>query len=181
MPFHRRMSNRLRPIDSVKHITEISGILAAGTNTVVHNPIDAVDTYTLSDSNGVPIGSKVFSFYFSIFFYTEGGEVANEVPLVDWYIIKSPGGAWASTFDADNLPTPGSQGVHKNKRWVIHTEKGLAGGGDASLSGVPMIFKGVIRIPKHMQRTASDDTFLVCARANFATKFCVQTVYKHYK
>ncbi len=176
----RRGGNRLRPIKSVKHIKDVSSILGAGTNTVADTIIDGVDTYTLSDTNGVPTGSKVFSFYHSNFFITEGGEIASEVPLVDWYLIKSPNSQFGTTFDASNLPTPGATGAHKNKRWIIHEEKGLAGGGDASLTGVPMVFKGVIRIPRGMQRIAEDDQFLLCARANFATKFCTKSVYKHY-
>ncbi len=160
---------------------DTSTVLGAGTNTVLQPVIDGVDTYVLSDVNGVPTGSKVSSFYMSLFAYGEGGEVANEVPLLDWYVIHNPGGAWASTFDADNLPTPGTTGVHKNKRHIIHEEKGLTGGGDASLAGVPMVFKGVIRIPRGMQRVAQDDILQICARTNFATKICVKTLYKHYE
>ncbi len=171
----------LRPIDSVKHIVETSGILASGTSAATANLVDGVDAYSLADTNGVPTGSKINSIYFSCFFITEGGELAAEVPLVDWYIIKSPGGTYGTTFDATNLPTPGATGSHANKRHILHTEKGLAGGGDASLSGVPMIFKGVIRIPRGRQRWGEGDELLWCTRANFATKFCVQAIYKHYK
>ncbi len=181
MPFRRRMSNALRPIDSVKHIVETSGIIGAGVNTVVLNFLAGVDTYTLADSNGVPTGAKVNGFFMSIFIIAEGGEVANEVPLADWYIIKVPGNIWASTFDANNLPTPGSTGVHINKRHIFHTEKGLTGGGDVSLAGVPMVFKGVIAIPRHMRRIGQADAFKVCMRTNFASKFCIQMIYKHYK
>ncbi len=170
-----------RPIDSVKHIVEGSGILGAGTDTLVVNIIEGEPAYSLADTNGVPTGAKVMSFFFSTFFYTEGGEVANEVPLVDWYIIHSPGDNLGSTFAAGTLPTPGTTGVHQNKKFIIHTEKGLAGGGDASLNGVPMIFKGVIRIPRGKQRIGENDRFILCARANFATKFCFQAIYKHYK
>lgn len=175
-----RRGNRLRPIDSVKHIVETSQIIAAGTNTVLLNMMAGVPTYTLADANGCPTGSKVFSMYLSVFVITEGGEVANEVPLVDWYVMHLPGNVWGSTFDATNLPTPGSTGVHLNKRHIIHTEKGLAGGGDASLAGVPMIFKGVIRIPKGRQRVGEADTIKLMMRANFASKVCAQVIYKHY-
>ncbi len=171
----------LRPIDSVKHIVTSTSVLVAITNTVVVPVTDGVDTYTLADTNGVPTGAKVSSFFLSAYFISEGGEVASEVPLVDWYIIHNPGGVYGTTFDADNLPTPGSTGSHKNKRHIIHEERGLAGGGDASLSGVPMIFKGVIRIPRGMQRVGQDDTIQLVARATFNTKFCVQCIYKHYK
>ncbi len=155
--------------------------MAAGTNTVLLNVISEVPTYTVADIDGVPVGATVNNIFLSMFFYTEGGEIASEVPLVDWYIIKNPGSAWGTTFDATNLPTPGATGSHINKRHIFHTEKELSGGGDASLSGVPMVFKGVISIPRHMRRVGSDDVILIAGRANFATKFCCQAIYKHFK
>ncbi len=179
MPFRRQ--NALRPIDSVKHIVEFSGIVPAGTNTVGLTLIDGVDTYSLADSDGVPTGARVNGFFLSVFIISEGGEIANEVPLADWYVIKSPGAVYAATFNAANLPTPGATGVHKNKRWIFHTEKGLTGGGDVSLAGIPMVFKGVLSIPRKMRRIGEDDQFLFCIRTNFAAKFCVQCIYKHYK
>ncbi len=178
MPFRNRMS--LRPVNSKKHIVELATVIGAVTNTVVFNIIDDVDTYTLADTNGVPTGSKVNGFFLSFFIISEGGEVATEVPLVDWYVIHSPGGAFGTTFDADNLPTPGATGIHKNKRFIIHTEKGLSGGGDASLAGVPMIFKGVIAIPRKWRRVGDGDALTLCIRTNFASKMCAQAIYKHF-
>ncbi len=178
MVFHRM---RIRsPVVSIKHIVETNGILAATTNTVQSILKESVDAYSLADSNGVPTGSRTSSFYLSVYIISEGGEVANEVPLVDWYIIHSPSGIFAATFGTGSLPTPGATGIHKNKRQIIHTEKGLSGGGNASLAGVPMIFKGVIRIPKRMQRAGEDDELLLCVRTNFAAKICTQAIYKHY-
>ncbi len=161
-------------------MVETSGILAAGTNTVIDNLSVAVENPLLSAADNVERGCTINGMFLSIFFYTEGGEVANEVPLVDWYIIKDQGGNMAVTFDSTHLPTPGNQGVANNKRFIFHSEKGLAGGGDASLTGVPMVFKGVIAIPKGFRKHNMDDIIKVCARANFATKFCIQAIYKWY-
>ncbi len=119
--------------------------------------------------------------FVEIFFISEGGEVANEVPLVDWYLIKNGGNSFGATFDASNLPTPGATGLHINKRHILHEEKGLTGGGNASLTGIPMVFKGVIRIPKGSQRIGESDVFRICARANFASKFCVKVIYKWFQ
>ncbi len=172
---------RHRPvINSIKNVTDTSGLLGALTNTSLLIPILGVRNADLATSNEVDTGSRVSSIFLEIFFISEGGEVANEVPLVDWYIIKNSGNSYGTTFDAGNLPTPGTTGVHKNKRHILHEEKGLTGGGLASLAGIPMVFKGVIRIPRGSQRIGEGDVFRICARSNFATKFCVKALYKWY-
>ncbi len=180
MPRFRGRGNALRPIISTKNVVETSGILPAGTDTVLDELTNAVDAPSLAVSNSVARGSKVNGMFLSLFFITEGGELANEVPLVDWYIIKNPGFSFTSTFDATNLPTPGNTGIHDNKRFIFHTEKALAGGGNLSLNGVPMVFKGVIAIPRGYQKHNANDRIQICARANFATKFCLQSIYKWY-
>ncbi len=154
--------------------------MAAGTNTVLDLIVATVDSATLAQVDSVERGSTINGIFLSVFFISEGGEIANEVPLVDWYIIKNPGNNFANTFDATNLPTPGATGSHDNKRFIFHTEKGLTGGGDASLSGIPMVFKGVIRIPRVYRKMNANDVIQVAARANFATKFCIQAIYKWY-
>ncbi len=159
---------------------ETSGILTLNTNTVLDNVWQGVDQADLTSVDEVNTGSTISSFYMSCFFIAEKGDVASEVPLVDWYVIKDAAGAFGTTFDATHLPTPGNTGAHANKRFILHTEKGLAGGGTASLAGVPMIFKGVIRIPKGMRRVAINDRFRFVARSNFNTKFCSQFIYKWY-
>ncbi len=170
----------LRPINSRKNVVDSSTVLAAGTNTVIDTLLRGVDQADLATVDEVTTGSKVSSFYHSSFYIAEGGEIATEVPLVDWYIIQNAGNTFGTTFDATNLPTPGATGSHINKRFIIHEEKGLTGGGEISLAGVPMIFKGVIRIPRGRQRVAVADTMLLCARANFQTKGCQKTIYKWY-
>ncbi len=179
MPFHRRMGG-LRPINTTKHIIDVSGILASGTNTVLASVITGTDNPVLSNADDVQAGSKITSAFFELFFIAEGGELANEVPLVDWYVIKVPGNTW-TTFGGVALPTPGGTGTHVNKRHILHEEKGLTGGGDVSLAGIPMVFKGVIRIPRGRQRWGQLDSLKIIARANFATKFCIKVIYKEIK
>ncbi len=175
-----RFRKGLHPVISTKNVVEASGIMAAGTNTILDNIIGTSEAPTLATTNSVARGASVNGVFLSIFFYTEGGEVANEVPLVDWYIIKNPGNNFTTVFDATNLPTPGATGSHDNKRYIFHTEKGLSGGGDASLTGVPMVFKGVIVLPRGFRKMNANDVIQICARANFATKFCIQAIYKWY-
>ncbi len=168
----------LRPINSIKNVVDNSGILPAGVNTSIHIPITATRNAELATANEIDTGSKVSSVFIELFFFSEGGELANEVPLVDWYIVKNGDNSWGTTFDANNLPTPGATGTHINKRHILHEEKGLTGGGNLSLTGIPMVFKGVIKIPRGRQRWGENDVLRVCARANFPAKFCVKTIYK---
>ncbi len=176
----RRNRNFLRPVNSVKHVVDTSTIIAAGVNTVLQNSVAAVDTALLANAEEVDAGSRISSIFYIIYVYSEGGEIANEVPLTDFYFLKNPGNAWGA-FNATNLPTPGATGTHINKRHILHEEKGLAGGGDASLTGVPMVFKGVIRIPRGRQRFGQSDAFIVAIRTNFASKVCCKAIYKEIK
>ncbi len=140
----------------------------------------AVRNAVLANASDIDVGSKVSSIFYEIFVFSEGGEIANEVPLVDFYFLKNPGNSWGA-FNATNLPTPGATGTHINKRHVLHEEKGLAGGGDVSLAGVPMVFKGSIRIPRGRQRFGESDQFIVAIRTNFASKVCCKAIYKEIK
>ncbi len=157
----------------------MSTIVAATTDTVLATVAFAVDNPALANSAEVSVGSKISSIFFTVYVYAEGGEIANEVPLTDFYFIKVPGNIW-NTFSATLLPTPGATGIHLNKRHILHEEKGLAGGGDASLTGIPMVFKGVVRIPKGRQRFGQSDTFKCCIRTNFASKVCLKAIYKYF-
>ncbi len=168
----------LRPINSRKNVVEQSSIVPAVTNTILDNLVLGVDQADLAVTEEVTTGSKVGAFFVSIFIISEGGELANEVPLVNWYLFHDRGSKSDGLFDASGLPTPGAQGTHVNKKDVIHSEQGLAGGGELSLAGVPMIFKGVIRIPRGMQRIGVNDRFRICIRTNFASKVCSQVIYK---
>ncbi len=164
---------------STKNVSESAQIIAASTNTILQTIVSTVEAPTLATTNSVARGATVNGLYLSIFIYSEGGEVANEVPLADWYILKNPGGNF-TTFSATGLPSPGATGSHDNKRFIFHTEKGLTGDGDASLSGVPMVFKGVIALPRGFRKMNANDTVIVAIRTNFASKVCIQAIYKWY-
>ncbi len=178
MAFRRR--NFLRPVNTVKHVFDTSTLVSAITNTVLGTVINTVDNAVLANAADINTGSKVSSIFFVIYVYSEGGELASEIPLVDFYFLKNPGNAWGA-FNATNLPTPGGTGSHINKRHILHEEKGLAGGGNVSLTGVPMVFKGVVRIPRGRQRFGIADTFIVAIRTNFISKVCMKAIYKEVK
>ncbi len=132
--------------------------------------IDTVDGTAWVDdtSASVPQGAVIKSFFWSVYVYTAADGTA--APLVDFFIMKDPGTELT-------VPTPGATGGNKNRRWILHEEKGLAG----NQSGTPMIFKGVTIIPKKMQRCGRDDRWLFSLVSNgFAGFFCLKVVYKFY-
>ncbi len=175
-----RGRNFRSPIHSTKHVVDSSGITGIVTNQILQTSVQALDNPVLANVAQVNPGSKISSIYYSVYFIAEGGEIANEISLIDFYFIKVPANSW-TTFAAATLPTPGATGSHINKRHVLHEEKGISGGGNVSLAGVPMVFKGVIKIPRGRQRFGQSDTFLMCARTNFASKFCIKCIYKEYQ
>ncbi len=154
-------------INSVKNVIDTSGALVDGTASI-NILAKGVDAPALSVVSDVKRGCIIKNFYLSVFvFSTADGTAA---PVVDWYIIKNVAGEIT-------LPGPEATGVSDVKRFIFHEEKGLA----ANTSGTPMVFKGVVRVPKHMQRMGSDDQFtLVLKIVGEAGFFCIKAIYKWY-
>ncbi len=174
-----RFNRAIRPVISTKNVVDLSGVVPAVTNTIFTQLIEAEDNASLADTDSVERGSRVNGIFLSVFAISEGGELANEVPLIDWYVIKNPGGNF-TTFSATGFPTPGITGSHDNKRFIIHEEKGLSGGGELSLAGIPMVFKGVLAIPRGYRKFNANDRLEIAVRSNFAIKLCVKAIYKWY-
>ncbi len=162
MPRFRQRGN------SIKHIFDASGGLtatASANNVAVAVP--NVDPTTFVPGN-VRVGSIINGIFFSVFVIGSTG-----APLsgsVDWYLGKFHEGQSGST------PDPGATGVSKVRNQIIHEEKGVPGSGD----GTPMVFKGVIAIPRGMRRMREGDFWQL--RIKMATgdtgTFCVKAIYK---
>jgi len=90
--------------------------------------------------------------------------------LVDWFLIKRPASSLAP-------PAPGATGVSPFRKFIIHEEKGIA----ATQDGTPMVFKGVIRIPKVYQRVGALDELEIHLESQFAAQFCIKCIYKSYR
>ncbi len=168
MPFSRRQSN-LRPINSVKHIKDQQGGIVAGAQTLAILA-DGVNTYSLADDNGVPTGATINSIFLNVqVAATQTSALANIYMMV----YKNPGTNIGTIPDANVI------GVSDFKKQVIHQEMIM---GEKNTTGIPRtLFKGVIRIPKHMRRWAADDQLgLQLFSPGITWEFCVQCIYKHY-
>ncbi len=119
----------------------------------------------------VLVGSKITSVFVSLFILGDTG--APIVGSLNWYIDKRHDGQQTS------FPDPGETGVSSVRNQIFHEEKGLAGSGD----GTPMAFKGVIRVPKGMQRMREGDALDIRIKVNSATddaQFCLKVIYKEW-
>ncbi len=166
----RRMSLK-RPINSFKHIIDASGTTDGTTVSTIPLATAGIDRDTTSPSI-VPIGAKVSSMFISVFMLGSAGAVSG---LADWLIWKNPRGL----ISAGNSPTPGNVGIQPVRNMVYHEEKGLV----ATEDGTPMVFKGVIKIPRHMQRVAEDDRWeiKIFTPTGVTAQFCVKAIFKDYK
>jgi len=173
MPFHRRMSNRLRPINSIKKVIDSSGALVSATVSanVILNTTSGTAWVDAGDSS-VPQACHVYGFFLSLYATLDGSPNAS-TPAINVLIAKNPSGSLT-------LPTPGATGGNENRRFVIHEIKGLLG--FDTVGTTRKLFEGVIRIPKHMQRMGRDDEITVNIRTDAHNGFfCLKAIYKFYQ
>ncbi len=150
-------------------MVDSSGSLIAATESVT-----PIITQANERSETVPVnvalGSKVSSLFLSIFVLGESATVSG---LVDWYIWKNPRGS----IPGGSRPVPGNTGLANSRNYILHEEKGIA----ATEDGTPMVFKGVIKIPRHFQRIAQGDTYEVVILSPVGMQFCIKAIYKDYQ
>ncbi len=162
------------PVISSKNVLDAAGNTLASTNTT---QIIALQEDPIGVSGaGVSLGSKVNGIFLSIFFYADAVS-GTDLPLIDWYIMKDPGSTFGSIgFSGTGYPTPGSVATYRNRKWIIHEEKGLTG---AASDGYPMVFKGVIALPRHMRRFGETDALVVNFRTELPGKHCIKAIYRY--
>ncbi len=170
MVFRRAMA--LRPVVSTKHVVDNLGGLSSTANNINFATTVTSRSAGAFNPSEVVLGSSVKWFYVSVFIIGSTG-----APLsgpIDWYIAKARDGQITTSF-----PDPGQTGNDDKRNQIIHEEKGLSGSGD----GTPMVFKGVIKIPRGMQRARNGDiwTMRMIASGSDAPNFCVKIIYKEYQ
>ncbi len=168
---YRRMA--LRPINRIKHVVDFSAALAGGTqlNNVL---VNATDTPTLGDTNGVQTGSKVNGIYLRVEIGSNEVASAGAVPQCYLAVWKNPGG---------NITAPSANtiGSNDNKRFVIHQEMIMLE--NTGKGGNPRtLFNGVIAIPKGYRRFAPNDTLeLALLSPALDIVLCFQCHYKEFR
>ncbi len=175
-----RRQSTLRPVNSLKHIVDASGVVSAGTKVTVDLSL-AQEIKTAAQSNRVHAGAKISSLFLSV--ELSGSNAYGGVARVYMAIAKNPGNNLT-------LPNLDSIGVSDNRKFFIHqemimlTRQATSGaGGDWRFPRT--IFHGVIRIPRQYQRQGLNDTIQMFlqnanAEATGSADWCVQCIYKEY-
>ncbi len=162
-----------RPINSIKKVIDASGATVAGTVSVIPLVnVTAGAAWVDAGNVDVPIGCTISSVFLSVFVYLDQ-TVGVNAPIIDWYIAKNPGTNLT-------LPSPGATGASDNRRWILHEEKGLSS--DVTDGGTPMVFKGVIKIPRGRTRFGADDQLVIrLLTPSHQAFFCIKCIYKFYR
>ncbi len=169
MPFRRRMSNALRPINRIKHVVDIQFASTAGT-AVPQILIKAVDDPALANTADVQTGCTVNGIYLKI-----EANATSSAALANFYLIvyKNPG------FNISD-PTANAVGADDNKRFVIHQEMIMFQ--QVTNSNPRTIFNGVIAIPRGYRRFGPNDQLRIVTLApGVNTNSCLQCHYKEFR
>ncbi len=163
-------SNYLHPVQRIKHVKDTQ--TAVPVNTAIPNVFaKADDAPVLASVSECLTGSVVRSFFVSIeCVASETSTTAT--PNIYLIFYKNPGGNLT-------MPNGNAVGSNDNKKYIFHQEMVMINPVDG---GNPRnIFKGVLKVPKHMQRMAPNDELafdLFIPSTGVAVNACSQVHYK---
>ncbi len=169
MPFRSR-GNRLRPVNSEKHIRtqQIGGVL--DNQNVLNLAIAVPNPDTTANAEQVQVGSTIIGIYLKV-------EVSptTEGALPNFYmaVAKNPGNTFV-------FPKVNVLGLSDLKKFVIHQEMVML-----SNSSTPIprtVFAGVIRIPRGYKRMGVNDRIVLLTFApGVNTEICYEVIYKEFR
>ncbi len=167
-----RFNRNLRPVNSIKHVIDIQGALPIAT-LVEEDIINAVDAPVLANKTEVITGSRVNSIFLNI-----QTSVSSTAALANiyMYIWKNPG----ANIAVAQVPNGNQVGASDMKKLVIHQEMNM---GEKNTTAIPRtLFKGVIKLPRHMRRFGIKDVLRVVLYSPGVTHdYCIQSIYKEYR
>ncbi len=165
MPF-RRMNSRLHPVNTKKHVIDEQGGLVAGTQ-IFTGIADGVDAPVLAQTDECAVGSYVRSIFLNVQVAATGSGALANVYLI---VYKNPSNA---------LPAPAANAIGSSdvKKIVFHQEMLMV---QRNTTGNPRtLFKGVLKIPRHMQRMGQDDTIIASLLSvGVNMDYCIECIYK---
>ncbi len=163
----------LRPVNAIKHVVDIQGGLVAGTQQ--EQPlIDTIDNPLITVANNVATASVVKSIFLNVQVAATGTAALANVYM---YVFKNPSNA--INFGAA-FPDANVVGTSDVRKLIFHQEMTMTEKNTTAIART--LFKGVLKIPRHMQRMGADDRVgiaLFTPGVNF--DFCVQCIYKEFR
>lgn len=162
----RMIQKYLHPVNTRKHVIDNQGGLVAGTavNIDIAKGVDSASLAQVSECN---VGSHVRSLFLNIQVAATGTAALANVYMI---IFGNPSGE-ISMVNANVV------GASDMKKQVFHQEMIMT---EKNTTAIPRtLFKGVLRIPRKMQRIGQDDRIrvqLFAPGVNF--DYCVQAIYK---
>ncbi len=171
MSFFRRRSRglALRPVNRIKHVIDTQLSQVAGTATAA-TLAESKDSPVLANVQEVLTGSTIRGIFLVVEAYATSSAALSNFYLM---IFKNPGGNL--TF-----PNPNVIGSNDNKKYVIHQEMVMFQ--KVTPSNPRTIFKGVIVIPRHLQRMAPGDFLsLKVFSPGINSDVCFQCHYKEFR
>lgn len=166
----------LRPVNSIKHVVDTNGSVFAAAPSVtdiiraIENPDYNVTT------NQVHVGAVMTWFFLNVQVIQQ--IVAGGIDNIYLTIYKNVGNNTPLLVNGDAI------GTTDLRRFIIHQEMVMTGSGNTVNSSIPKtLFKGVIRIPKSLQRFGTQDRLQVhishrTGEATQQSAFCLQCIYK---
>jgi len=173
----RRMSPRLHPVRSIKHIVDTNGLIV-GSGQSVNDIVNVKDDPSNTVTNECAVGSTVGAIFLNVQVVQQ--VVAGGIDNIYMIVYKNPGNNVVN-------PAPDSVGTSDKRRFVIHQEMVMIGSSNSVNSPVPKaLFKGVIVIPRALKRNAIQDKWQVViahrlGEATQTTQFCLQCIYKEFR
>ncbi len=168
MPRFRNRGNFLRPVNTIKHVIDIQGGLILAVQDIL-TIADAHDGYpTLSQGDKVTFGSYVKSFFLNVqVAATSTAAIAN----IYMAVFKNPGN------NISPLPNANVIGTSDTKKIFFHQEMIMT---EKNTTAFPRtLFKGVLKVPRHMQRMGPDDKLgLILFAPGTNYDYCIQCIYK---
>ncbi len=176
MPF-RRGGNRLRPVNSLKHVVETNGTVTAALASVT-DVIDSVRNPDEVQPNQCEISSIVNAIYLRV--EVVGTTAAGGVDNIYMGVFKNQTG---------NLTAPAldTVGASDKRRYFLHQDMIMLAPFVTGGTQFPRtLFKGVVMLPRSFRRNAVDDKLQVILQhrsgeATQTTRFCIECIYKEFR
>ncbi len=162
----------LRPVNSRKHVIDQQGGTTIDT-AVNHDLAQTVDAPVLANVTEVGTACTINSIFLNVQFAINSTQALANFYM---YVWKNPG----SNIAAAQVPKANAVGASDMKKLVIHQEMMM---GEKNTTGIPRtLFKGVLKLPRHMRRFGYNDELRIeLLSVGTTAEYCIQCIYKEYR